>query len=150
MGRVSDGTELANTCVVEQIGVEWNSYPAEWGWTPLLNYATLEVCSLNNPFSHPHPDNARLTRTVSTCRGVLGCYTEGGAALNDINGTERDWVGDYFTGTSACHSIQVGGYEVPAAKRPATRTFPAPSVNLNSFIVWRPVNPNVTIANGSR
>jgi hypothetical protein len=41
------------------------------------------------------------------------------------------------------------GLEVPAAKRPAVRTYPAPgAVNTQSSILWRPVSPTFNIANG--
>mgnify|MGYP000160612106 CR=1 FL=1 len=72
-----------------------------------------------------------------------------GAALNDLNGAERDSITLYFGGERYCHFIVSGGLEVPGAKRPATRTLPLPgSVNVSTTILWRPVNPNVTIANG--
>ena len=41
--------------------------------------------------------------------------------------------------------IVSNGAEVPAAKRPETLSYPAPAVNPNSPIVWRPVDPNVEI-----
>lgn len=132
-----------------------NMASALFGWTPLFNYAWFEVCTSSNP----HPDSIpTLTRIINSCRGTVYCYKETGAALNDLNGTERDAVGNYLTELNQapddptpfhfCHVLQNGGYEVPAAKRPATRSLPAPgSVNVNTPIVWRPVNPNVRIAN---
>jgi hypothetical protein len=75
-------------------------------------------------------------------------YTGNGAALNDINGAERDWTTSYFGGETYCHMIVSGGLEVPGAKRPATKSLPTPGiVNGNTYIEWRPVNPNLNIAN---
>jgi hypothetical protein len=99
----------------------WNALSAD-GWTPLVNWATFEVCGSNRPADAQHPG------------GVTGaCRTGAGAALNDINGTERDRAGNYLDGPAYCHSIVVGGLEVPAAKRPATRS---------------PVDPTLNLANG--
>ncbi len=147
-GWVAEGNDLIGSCVVEELSMEWNAM-SSYGYFPLVNYADGEVCSANDPAVHPHPDGARFVRTV---RGSDGrdafCYTGGGAALNDINGMERDETTNYRSGDGYCHLIVSSGYEVPGAKRPATRSLPAPGqVNTNSFIVWRPVNPNVNIAN---
>lgn len=153
MGRVGDGNELAAVCVIEDLGSAYNALTAEWGWTPLLNYADTEVCMANDPARNPHPDNALLTRSYSstgTGPADTFCYKNEGAALNDVNGAERDWLGQYFVGDGWCHYLVNGGYEVPAAKRPATRSLPAPGeVNTRSTIAWRPVNPNVRIANSA-
>jgi hypothetical protein len=147
-GWVGPGTELAVSCSVEQMGMTWNSY-AFYGWTPLVNYTTREVCSSNNPAANRHPDDAEFVRTIVGRDGNTAyCYTGPGAALNDINGMERDGSGFYIPGEQYCHMIMASGYEVPGAKRPATRSLPAPgSVNTSTPIVWRPVNPNVNIAN---
>jgi hypothetical protein len=140
-GRVADGTELAGTCVVEDLGTDYNALSAEWGWSPLLNYATIPVCTR----SPDHPDFAEVVEDLG---GGILCYGGQGAGLNDTGGTERDWLGEYFDGSEFCHYIVTGHFEVPAAKRPATRSYPAPgSVNMNSPLLWRPVNPNVRIAN---
>lgn len=158
LGAVYEGFELQQTCVIEEANLSINAmsfYPPYGGY--MENFTTLEVCSLNHPFAthyniygpfiYYHPDNAYLTRTISTCRGLLGCYTGLGAALNDLNGTERDENNGYYLGEPRCHFMVNGSYEVPAAKRPATRSFPAPAVDPYSYILWRPVNPNVNIAN---
>ena len=143
-GLLVEGTELATTCVVEDVNQEYNVLSI-YSFAPLVNYTDIEVCSVSNP----HPDNAQLTRTVTLASGATAyCYTGVGAALNDINGTERASTGLYLTETEHCHMIVTSGYEVPAAKRPATRSLPAPgSVNFDSFIAWRPVNTNFDIAN---
>jgi len=158
IGGVTPGEEFGTTCIMEDLGQTYNAASWMFGWTPLYNYATLEVCTSSNP----HPDwNATLTRTINSCLGTVYCYRETAAGLNDINGTERDAFGNYlpasfglFTGDPPpgvhrfCHMIRNGGYEVPAAKRPATRSLPAPgSVNVNTPIFWRPVNANVRVAN---
>jgi hypothetical protein len=76
------------------------------------------------------------------------CYSGAGAGMNDTNGTERTYYGDYFNGSEFCHYIVTSHLEVPAAKRPATKSYPAPGrINPKSPILWRPVNPNVRIAN---
>lgn len=146
-GRLAEGRELAVSCVIEEIGEEFNVLSSILGFAPLQNYATLEVCSGNIPGTHP--DYAQLTRTIASCSGTIGCYIGSGAALNDLNGMERDFLGNYYVGPNDyCHNIRLSGHEVPAAKRPATRSLPAPgSVNVNTLILWRPVNPNVRIAN---
>jgi hypothetical protein len=144
-GAIGAGTELATTCVVEEIGAPWNALFA-YGYYPLGNHATLPVCSSNDPDTNPHPDNAYEFEAMGD--GVF-CYTGYSAGLNDINGTERGLDGLYRTGEEHCHYIVMpGGFEVPAAKRPATRSYPFPgSVNPKTPIVWRPVNPNLRIAN---
>jgi hypothetical protein len=106
----------------------------------------------NGPNGRPHPDLASLVRSYASSGSGPDdtfCYTGYGAALNDINGAERDWLGQYYPGEGWCHYIAVNGFEVPAAKRPATRRLPAPGrVDTSSYLLWRPVNPNVAIANG--
>lgn len=138
-GRVSSGSELAVTCVVEESKMAWNALSA-YGWTPLVNFATAKVGTTSNP----HPDAATWEGSV----GVVQYYSGNGAALNDINGAERDPSSNYIGGEAYCHMIVSNGLEVPGAKRPDTKTLPAPgSVNVKSLITWKPVNPNVTIAN---
>ena len=106
----------------------------------LVNYTTLEVCTSSNP----HPDGAQFVRM----EGSSYCYTGQGAALNDLNGTERDWTGTYLGDEFSCHVLWSSGVEVPAAKRPATTSYPSPGhVNINTPILWRPVNNRVAIAN---
>lgn len=151
MGLIAAGEELIKICVVEDMLEEWNALSA-YGWFPLINWANREVCSNNNPGTRPHPDNAFLVRSFPQPGSVEDdtfCYTGRGAALNDINGTERDEQGMYLLFDEAyCHYLWQSGYEVPAAKRPATRSLPAPgSIVTSTFIVWRPVNPNINIAN---
>jgi len=98
-------------------------------------YATREVCTSNHP-------------PVVRTEGNVFCYRGDGAGLNDINGTERDNTGHYIPGEQYCHDIVSDGYVVPAAKRPATKTLPAPGVvNTKTHIAWRPVAPDVDIAN---
>lgn len=138
-GRVSSGSELAVTCVVEESKMAWNALSA-YGWTPLVNFATTKVGTT----SSPHPDAATWEGDV----GVVHYYSGAGAALNDLNGAERDPSANYIGGEAYCHMIVSNGLEVPGAKRPDTKTLPAPGiVNVKSLITWKPVNPNVTIAN---
>jgi hypothetical protein len=109
----------------------------------LQNYATLEVCTS----SHPHPDGAMLTRSPSP--GVY-CYIGRGAALNDNGGSDRGPDGHTLTSVEGgyIHIMRSGGYEVFAAKRPATRNVPMPPrVNPATPLVWRPVASNVRIGN---
>lgn len=152
MGRTASGSELAAVCIVEDMFSEYNAKSAEWGWTPMWNFADREVCTSNNPATNPHPDGATLVRSYSqsgTGPDDTFCYTGLGAALNDLNGAERDWLGQYYVGDGWCHHLHVAGIEVPAAKRPATFSLPAPGrINTRSPILWRPVNPNIAIANG--
>lgn len=148
-GLIAEGDSLAQVCVVEDLNTEYNALFA-YGWHPLENFADLEVCSANIPGTHP--DNAFLTRTIASCNGLVGCYRYTGAALNDPNGAERDSSGVYFTEPEYCHFARVNGvYEIPAAKRPATFSLPAPGrVNINTGIMWRPVSPNFNLANDFR
>ena len=128
----SAGTELAYACTMETLGASWN-----FNSGPLVNHATLEVCTSSNP----HPDGATFTRML----GDSFCYIGAGAALNDIHGTERDEFGTYL-GTR-CHVIHTADYEMVGAKRPATTgTWPM-TVKINTPILWRPVTTSVTIAN---
>lgn len=142
-GWVSPGTELAIACVVEDGNSEYNAYSV-YGWKPIVNYTTRQVPTANSPDKRPHPDGAHYEGMT----GSTHIYSGYGAALNDINGTERDPVANYIPGEEYCHMIVNGGYEVPGAKRPATKSLPAPGVvNGTTLIAWRPVNPNVMIAN---
>lgn len=85
-------------------------------------------------------------------RGADGsyCCLGRGAGLNDRYGTERGlyaYHAYYGHPEYYCHVIWSSGAEVPAAKRPATTTYPAPGrVQANTPIVWRPVS-SVPIAN---
>jgi len=152
-GWVAEGQELARSCALEDALGFWNvsSFIPRYNFEffPLLNFADTEVCSADST----HPDGATLVRSYP--RSGSGpddtfCYTGMGAALNDINGMERDAIGQYYLDAQHCHMIQNAGYEVPGAKRPATRTLPLPgSINTQSKIVWRPVNPNFSLANGA-
>ena len=106
---------------------------------PLRNYATRTVCAA----SDPHPDGAPMVGSPSP--GVF-CYRGAGAALNDINGWERDEFGNYLPDERCVHRLRVAAFEIPAAKRPATGGYP-PTVHQRSQILWRPVDPRVRIAN---
>jgi hypothetical protein len=148
MGWTPDGSELApNSCVVEEMGQPWNTV-SRVGFSTLVNFADLEVCTS----TQVHPDGAVLVRSYPQSGSGPDdtfCYTGRGAALNDVNGIERDENGQYYSGEQYCHYLQNAGYEAPAAKRPATRSLPAPgSINTRSPIAWRPVNPNFSLANG--
>lgn len=129
----SVSTELAAACVVETLNVATNATGLQ-----VDNYATLKVCTSSNP----HPDNAELIK------GTTYCYIGRGAALNDINGSERDEYGNYYPDENHCHVAWISGVEAPAAKRPATKSFPAPGVvNTASPILWRAVANSISIAN---
>jgi hypothetical protein len=87
--------------------------------------------------------------SLDAVRGIAW-YTDNGAALNDTMGSEQDQNGFYFNTAWTCHLIELQGVQVPAAKRPSTKSFPAPGVVVvNSRIRWLPVNPYVNIANDS-
>ena len=151
-GRLANGEELDDRCVVENATVPWNQFllGSNDEYRFLQNYVPdgYEVCTSDRE----SPDGAELVRSYAQSGNPddapdTFCYTGSGAALNDINGHERDAVGYYLTGPNSCHKIFSSGYEVPGAKRPATRSLPAPGVvNTRSRILWRPVNPNVFIA----
>ncbi|HVH47713.1 MAG TPA: hypothetical protein VM925_35500 [Labilithrix sp.] len=129
------GVELAGACVIESLTATTNATGL-----PLISYASLEVCTS----SSPHPDGAAFVRIASN--GAY-CYRHAGAALNDINGTEIDANGVYIAGPDHCHVVWSNGYEVPGAKRPSTKTLPAPgSVVTTTPVAWRPVT-SVTVAN---
>ena len=149
-GRVPQGVELAIGCVVEEILTEWNALFA-YGWFPLQNFSNHEVCSGNDPLLHPHPDGLDPVRSYTLPPSAVDnvfCYLGSGSALNDINGTERDETSAYFSGANYCHMIISDSFEVPGAKRPATKSLPAPGiVSVKTLITWKPVNPNVAIAN---
>lgn len=128
------GVQLAGACVVEEALASWNAIGQ-----PLVNHATLEVGTI----SYPHPDGPAPVRRVD---GV-SYYIGDGAALNDRYGTERDRYGTYLSGAERCHVLWTSGYEQPAAKRPATKPWPAPgTVDTKSSLRWRGVT-NLTVAN---
>jgi hypothetical protein len=137
-GTIPPGEQLSATCTIETMASESNYSGL------LVNFATLEVPMANDPNSSPHPDGAYYVGW----NGSAHVYTGYGAALNDINATERDEYTNYIIGEAYCHYVVSGGYEVPGAKRPATRSLPAPgSIIVTSYIQWRPVNPYIPIAN---
>jgi hypothetical protein len=130
----ASGTELAGWCYYETFLSSKNASGLR-----LDNYATRLV----GTSSYPHPDGVI---PVSAGGGIY-YYTGRGAALNDINGTERDQSNIYLSGNSHCHVALSGGYEVFAAKRPSVRSYPAPgSVDTSTAILWRPVT-SVRVAN---
>jgi Tol biopolymer transport system component len=132
------GTDLVATGTLEWPGSNWNV-----SGILLQNVATLAVGTT----SVPHPDTALMVG-FDPSTGVAW-YTDIGAALNDING-ERDGAGYYFGADWAYHLITVNGVQVPAAKRPSTRSYPPPGkVDFRSPLRWLPFNPYVTIANGT-
>jgi hypothetical protein len=143
--------EAMQTCVLEVAGSETNVAVVDGRPQPLVNWVDRYVGTT----SVPHPDGAALTAYDPDLG--LGWYTGTGAALNDTGGEERHrvlgpggeaaWT-EYIGKWWSCHFIDFMGYQVPAAKRPSTRTTPYPgSVNVQSRIRWLPVNPYVTIAN---
>jgi hypothetical protein len=131
------GTELAGTCTVEVFGSTKNATGLA-----LANYASRTVCS----GTHDSFDQLTAQFMGSPQPGVW-CYKGQGAGLNDQSGTERNANNTYLTGSTRCHIAWSGGYEVYAAKRPATIAYPAPGrVDTKSPIVWRPVS-TVPVAN---
>lgn len=144
-GRLAEGTELVSTCVVEEFNQEWNALSAVYGYWRLANYTEMEVCSANDPDKHLHPDFGVFVRSYASPGSATVdtfCYSFYHAALNDLNGTERDDTLTYYTDEEHCHMGVSSGVEVPAAKRPATFSLPAPGrVNTKSLIMWRPVSP---------
>jgi hypothetical protein len=133
-------TDMADTCMLEEPGSETNV-----SGMPLVNWVDLYVGTT----SLMHPDGARQA-SLDEVRGIAW-YTGTGAAVNDIHGERgapETYV--YFHTSWSCHLIELMGVQVPAGKRPSTRSFPAPGVvDVNSRIRWLPVNPYVDIANGS-
>jgi hypothetical protein len=134
-------TDLVDICYLETVGSETNA-----SGMPLWNDVTRYV----GTSTLAHPDGA-LQVSKDDVHGIAW-YTGRGAALNDTSGQERDSSGFYYSRTtsSGCHYIPWQGVQVPAAKRPSTRSFPAPGVvDIYSRIRWLPVNPYVDIANDS-
>jgi hypothetical protein len=129
------GTELAASCMVETLNVETNTSGYK-----VKNFATLEVWTN----SRPHPDGALLVGEGTVSGYPVYAYASTGAGMNDINGTERDKAGVYYPDEQSCHVTISGGVETMAAKRPATKTWPA-EVNKNSPIRWRPVDSRSSI-----
>lgn len=144
LGYIAPGTELAPSCLIEVLNTSFNAYSA-YGYLPLINHTTTIVPTANDPAIRPLPE---IYATYLGFDGNSHNYTGLGAALNDINGTERDQYTNYYPYDIYCHMIVSGGLEVPGAKRPATKSFPLPGVVVGTTLnVWRPVNLNVTIAN---
>jgi hypothetical protein len=144
LGYLPPDSILAASCLVEEMNQGFNAYSV-YGYLPLVNYATMIIQTANDPALHALPDNLA---TYLGFDGVNHLYTGMGAALNDINGAERDLYTNYYAEDIYCHVIVSSGLEVPGAKRPATRSLPAPGAVIpGTYNVWRPVNPNVDIAN---
>jgi hypothetical protein len=121
------GCELGGAAVLETAGSASNATGQ-----PLQHHCHLQVCTT----SSPHPDGAD---PVGSADGPIFCYAGRGAALNDIFGHEADERRVYLPGTRFVHVVWSSGFEVPGAKRPATRAGWPPAINPNSPIVWRPV-----------
>ena len=113
-GWTADGNELVvpGSCVVEEALQPWNMGSR---WVLLLvNFADLEVCTS----TEIHPDGAFMVRSYPQSGSGPDdtfCYTGVGAALNDIDGIERDAFGQYYSEEQYCHYIQQSGFEVPGA-----------------------------------
>ena len=145
MASTAEGTDLADMCVLETAGSETNVTRDAQGYPqPIVNWTDRYVGTT----SIPHPDGAYLV-SVDPDR-LIAWYTENGAALNDTAGIERGPKGEELGGLGRCHYVEIGGVQVPGAKRPSTKSYPPPGrVNVNSPIRWLAVNPYVTIANDS-
>lgn len=145
-GRVASGAELSALCIVEDNLAEYNAI-SYYGWRQIYNWATSKVPMANDPSGHAHPDLCSSVAKDASSASVFW-YTEFSAAMNDMNGTERDSSGGYYSGEEYCHMLVSGGYEVPGAKRPATKSSPYPgTIQKSSYVLWRPVNTSLTIAN---
>ncbi len=127
---------LPGSCIIE-VALSANNASGK----QMDNYATKTVCSS----THDSYDQRSAMFMGSPEPGVW-CYSGEGAGLNDINGTERDYWNNYLPGMDRCHVGMSNGWEVYAAKRPATTGWPV-RVDTHSPIVWRPVAKNVSIAN---
>jgi Tol biopolymer transport system component len=133
-----EAIDLGATGMLELAGSDQN-----FSGIALQNVADLVVCSS----TLRHPDNA-LQVSLDAASGIA-CYTGIGAALNDPSGEERDPWGYYYGADWSLHFVELNGVQVPAAKRPSTKSYPPPGVvNIKSPIRWLPMNPYVTIANG--
>ena len=128
------GCELSGGAVIETMLSPRNAFGR-----PVQHYCRLPVPTT----SLPHPDGAEL---VGPDEGPVRTFIGIGAALNDINGHEADINRQYLVGAGFTHVVWSGGFEIPAAKRPAVRTFPAPAtIRGDTPIVWRPVANTVMI-----
>lgn len=161
------GEELAPECIIEELNQNYNAT----GY-PLENHVANTLATSNSPYvdpwvdpaaiNVPHPDSAEYggstlckigKQVATTAYKYSGGYQDvgAGAALNDLNGTEKNQYGEYMytsasTGSHYCHMIVHNGAEVPGAKRPATFTTPAPGgINCKTPILWRPVDTSVTV-----
>jgi hypothetical protein len=132
------GVTLAVTCDVETPGAQTNA-----SGQPLRNWVTRAV----GTSTLIHPDSGAELVAVDPDR-LVAWWTGEGAALNDAGGVERDGTSVYYGDSGRCHLIVSNSVEVPAAKRPSTRSYPKPGVvNINTPIRWQVANPYVTIAN---
>src|SRR4030095_1410034 len=108
-GYLARGNELAVDCTIEEMLQPSNTQSAlHFFLFPLINYSTTEVCTSSTPHPDRVPEEDRIDGAY--------CYTGYGAALNDINGTERDQQGMYFGGQEYCHTVIASGYEATGAK----------------------------------
>lgn len=133
------GTDMAGVVALETGGSETNVSGHQ-----LVNHVDRYVATT----TLVHPDGVSPVAT-DAARG-LAWYTGEGAALNDAGGAERDASGVYYPEWYRTHYVMAGGVMVPAAKRPATTSYPPPGVvNVYSRIRWLVANPYVTIANAA-
>ena len=90
-GWIADGNDLVpRSCVVEEALQPWNTF-SRFGFFSLVNFADLEVCTS----TQVHPDGAFMVRSYPQSGSGPDdtfCYTGVGAALNDLDGIERDAV----------------------------------------------------------
>jgi hypothetical protein len=131
------GTPLSTSCYPEVPLSPYNRSGRQ-----MDNYATRVVCTSSTP-----RENGDLISSVVVSNPAPGvyCYTGEGAALNDVNGTERGSNGQYMAGSIRCHVVWSNGYEVYAAKRPNVTGIP-PRLDPKSPIVWRTVT-HLPVAN---
>jgi hypothetical protein len=151
---VSTSYALSPSCIDETMLAPWDASGMQ-----MDNYATQTVCTSSLPPSSAFGPSATATTPASNVDtdllsasyqgspepGVY-CYSGEGAALNDVNGTERDIYKRYFSGRYRCHLVIANGYETYGAKRPATTGYPL-RVDPHTPVVWRPVATTVRIAN---
>ena len=145
LGYIAPGRELAPSCLVEALTPELQRLLA-YGYLPLVNFTTLIVPTANDPAYNAAPGYLRDVLGVQRQQSQL--YRLGRRTERYQRDGARCGTWNYYPYDIYCHMIVSGGLEVPGAKRPATRSLPAPGVvDGKTLNVWRPVNLNINIAN---
>ena len=113
----ASGVELAGSCTRRDVRLDQERVRAAVGQLRDAD-GVLEHARQRRPADRP---------VHGSPQPGVWCYKGQGAGLNDISGTERNSSNVYLTGSKRCHVSWSGGYEVYAAKRPATISYPAPA-----------------------